>query len=209
MRDEVLAFKRERILQEAILHFDQRGFSGTTLDDIAQGLGVTKPFIYAHFKSKTDLLTAICLPMIEMTVAGAAKTAKGPGTATDRLRRVIADHMKAVLDHQASIAIYFRDERSLPVMVRSEINGLRKKFDRVLSKLLQEGVAAGEFELPDVHLAALAMGGMISWAYTWHRPTGRLSVDELCSRMSALALQMAGARAAKAGRHAREAKVSA
>src|SRR5689334_11634907 len=104
MRDQVLAFKRERILREAILHFDQRGFSGTTLDDIAQGLGVTKPFIYTHFKSKTDLLTAICLPMIEMIVAGAAKTAKGAGSASDRLRQVISDHMKAVLHHQASIA---------------------------------------------------------------------------------------------------------
>jgi len=64
----------------------------------------------------------------------------------------------------------------------------------VLSGLLTEGVAGGEFDVGDVHLAALAIGGMISWAYTWHRPAGRLALDDMCQRMADLALQMVGAR---------------
>ena len=79
-------------------------------------------------------------------------------------------------------------------MRSAEINALRKKFDRVLSNLLTEGVAAGEFDISDVNLAALAIGGMISWAYTWHRPEGRLALDDMCQRMADLALQMVGAR---------------
>jgi TetR/AcrR family transcriptional regulator, cholesterol catabolism regulator len=66
--------------------------------------------------------------------------------------------------------------------------------------LLTEGVAAGEFEVADVNLAALAIGGMISWAYTWHRANGRLPLDALCARMSELALQMAGVRTRQATR---------
>jgi TetR/AcrR family transcriptional regulator, cholesterol catabolism regulator len=194
MRDEILAFKRERILQEAVSLFYERGFTGTTLDDIAHELGVTKPFIYAHFKSKTDLLAAICLPMMELALSAASQAVQGEGTVTERLRRLIVDFTGAVLQHQASIAIYFRDERSLPLEMRAEIDVMRKQFDRILAQLLQEGVAAGEFEIRDVELAALAMGGMISWAYIWHRPTGRLTVENLCDEMARLALQMAGAR---------------
>src|SRR5689334_12281996 len=174
MREEILAFKRERILQEAVSLFYARGFTGTTLDDIAHELGVTKPFIYSHFKSKTDLLAAICLPMIELAVSVASKAFKSTGTATERLQVLIVDFTRVVLEHQKSIAVYFRDERCLGAETRAEIDGLRRKFDRILSKLLQEGVDAGEFELRDPNLAALALGGMISWAYTWHRPTGRL-----------------------------------
>mgnify|MGYP003342066505 CR=1 FL=1 len=70
MRDEILAYKRERILQEAVKLFYERGFTGTTLDDIAAALGVTKPFIYTHFRSKVDLLAALCTPTIEMALAG-------------------------------------------------------------------------------------------------------------------------------------------
>jgi TetR/AcrR family transcriptional regulator, cholesterol catabolism regulator len=99
-----------------------------------------------------------------------------------------------VLSRQANIAIYFREEKNLSPEALGEINGLRKKFDRVLSKLLAEGVAAGEFDVRDVSLTALAIGGMISWAYTWHRPEGRLAIDDMCERMAELALQMVGAR---------------
>jgi AcrR family transcriptional regulator len=194
MREEILAYKRERILEEAVKLFYERGFTGTTLDDIAAELGVTKPFIYTHFRSKTDLLAALCKPTIELSLEAVTRGAKSPGSPTTRLHRAITDFTLVVLSRQANIAIYFREEKSLAPDALAEINALRKKFDRVLSNLLAEGVAAGEFDIGDVHLGALAIGGMISWAYTWHRPEGRLPLSEMCQRMADLALQMVGAR---------------
>jgi AcrR family transcriptional regulator len=194
MREEILAYKRERILEEAVKLFYERGFTGTTLDDIAAELGVTKPFIYTHFRSKTDLLAAICSPTIELSLDAVARAAKGPGSPRDRLYRAIVDFTEVVLSRQANIAIYFREEKNLSPDALQQINVLRKKFDRVLSKLLAEGVASGEFDVKDVSLSALAIGGMISWAYTWHRPEGRLALDDMCERMADLALQMVGAR---------------
>ena len=194
MREEILAYKRERILEEAVKLFYERGFTGTTLDDIAAELGVTKPFIYTHFRSKTDLLAALCKPTIELSLEAVTSAAKGLGSPTERLQRAVMDFTQVVLSRQANIAIYFREEKSLSPDALAEINALRKRFDRVLSKLLAEGVAAGEFDVKDVSLTALAIGGMISWAYTWHRPEGRLALDEMCERMADLALQMVGAR---------------
>jgi AcrR family transcriptional regulator len=194
MREEILAYKRERILEEAVKLFYERGFTGTTLDDIAAELGVTKPFIYTHFRSKTDLLAALCTPTIELSLDAVTRAAKAPGSPTERLYRAIVDFTQVVLSRQANIAIYFREEKNLSPDAIEEINALRKKFDRVLSKLLTEGVAAGEFDIKDASLAALAIGGMISWAYTWHRPEGRLALDDMCERMADLALQMVGAR---------------
>src|SRR5271165_3089930 len=210
MREEILAYKRERILEEAVKLFYERGFTGTTLDDIAAELGVTKPFIYTHFRSKTDLLAAVCKPTIEMSLEAIANASKLPGTATERLRHAIIDFTKVVLQRQPNIAIYFREEKSLSPNALAEINALRKRFDRLLSKLLSDGVASGEFAIKDVKMAALAIGGMISWAYTWHRPTGRLTVDETCASMADLALQMAGAHTDRpAKREPRPAKMSA
>jgi AcrR family transcriptional regulator len=193
MRDEILAYKRERILQEAVKLFYARGFTGTTLDDIAAELGVTKPFIYTHFRSKVELLAALCQPTIEMSLAAVAQAAESGGTPTDRLRKAMEDFTRVILQRQANIAIYFREEKNLSADALDAINVLRKKFDRVLSALLREGVAAGEFTIPDVNVAALAIGGMISWAYTWHRADGRLSLDDVSGRLADLALRMVGA----------------
>jgi len=197
MREEILAYKRERIIEEAVKLFYARGFTGTTLDDIAAELGVTKPFIYTHFRSKVELLAALCTPTIELSLAAVENAAHAPGTPSQRVYRAVVDFSHVVLSRQANIAIFFREEKNLTQEALAEINGLRKKFDRVLSELLTEGVAAGEFRIADVNLAALAIGGMISWAYTWHRPGGRLKLEEMCTRMAGLALQMAGAQAAQ------------
>jgi hypothetical protein len=129
-----------------------------------------------------------------LSLDAVTNASKGAGSPTERLYRAIVDFTQVVLSRQANIAIYFREEKNLSTDALAEINTLRKKFDRVLSKLLAEGVAAGEFDIKDVSLAALAIGGMISWAYTWHRPEGRLALDDMCERMADLALQMVGAR---------------
>ena len=195
MREEIQAYKRERILEEAVKLFYERGFTHTTLDDIAAELGVTKPFIYTHFRSKVELLGALCTPTIEMSLAAVENAAKDTGSPTQRLQRAIVDFTNVILSRQANIAIFFREEKSLAPETLEEITRLRKRFDRKLSGLLSEGVAAGEFHLADVNIAALAIGGMISWAYTWHRPNGRLGIQEVCERMAEMTLQMVGARA--------------
>lgn len=194
MRDEILAYKRERILQEAVKLFYEGGFTGTTLDDIAAALGVTKPFIYTHFKSKVELLAAICLPTIEMSVEAASLAMETVGSAGTRLRRLVTEFTGVIMRRQANIAVFFREEMHLDAAARAEIDARRKEFDRILSTLLREGVASGEFHVPDVNLTALAIGGMISWTYTWFRPNGRLSVEELSERMADLASQMVGMR---------------
>jgi AcrR family transcriptional regulator len=192
MREEITAYKRERILEEAVKLFYERGFSGTTLDDIAGKLGVTKPFIYTHFRSKVELLEAICRPTIEMSLEAITGAAQQPGTPSERLFNGIVDFSKVVLQRQANIAVYFREEKHLSETGLGEINTLRKRFDRVLSELLEEGIRAGEFKIVDVRLAALAIGGMVSWAYTWYQPQGRLPIDEVGAKLAHFAFQMVG-----------------
>jgi AcrR family transcriptional regulator len=195
MREEISAYKRERILEEAVRLFYERGFSGTTLDDIAGRLGVTKPFIYTHFRSKVELLQAICRPTIEMSMQAIADAAREPGTPSERLFDGIVNFSKVVLQRQANIAVYFREEKHLSETGLAEINGLRKRFDRVLSDLLEEGVRAGEFHIVDIRLCALAIGGMVSWAYTWYQPEGRLPIEQVGAKLARFALQMVGVQA--------------
>jgi AcrR family transcriptional regulator len=197
MREEISAYKKERILEEAVKLFYERGFNGTTLDDIAGKLGVTKPFIYTHFRSKVELLEAICRPTIEMSLEAISKAAQREGRASDRLFQGVVDFSKVVLQRQANIAVYFREEKSFSEAGLADINALRKRFDRVLSELLEEGISAGEFEIADIRVAALAIGGMVSWAYTWYQPAGRLSIDDVGAELARFALEMVRARVAE------------
>ena len=121
-----------------------------------------------------------------------ADAAKQPGTPSERFFDGIVNFSQVVLQRQANIAVYFREEKHLSANGLAEINGLRKRFDRVLSDLLEEGVHAGEFKIVDIRLCALAIGGMVSWAYTWYQPEGRLPIEQVGAKLARFALQMVG-----------------
>ena len=108
-----------------------------------------------------------------MSLDAIARAAQQRGSASERLFNGIVSFSKVVLQRQANIAVYFREEKHLSEDGLAEINVLRKRFDRVLSDLLEEGARAGEFTIGDIRVAALAIGGMVSWAYTWYQPDGQ------------------------------------
>ncbi len=96
--------------------------------------------------------------------------------------------VKAVLENQKYIAIFSREEKNLDLADFNRISDYRRKFDRKLTALLDEGVANGEFQPIDTNVAALAIGGLVSWAYVWYRPHGRLTLDELSAQMAGMIL---------------------
>lgn len=197
IRDEVAALKRERTIAAAVDLFYERGYENTTLDMVAERLGVTKPFIYAHFHSKAELLAEICARGIASALEAIDAVLALDASPVGKLDALGRQFTTAVLESQMHIAIFAREEKNLPPADFQRINNMRRSFDRKLVKLLEEGVARGEFHLPDPRMAALAIGGMVSWAYVWYRPNGRLQLPDVAGEMSRLMLAMVGAKPAK------------
>ncbi|NYT22406.1 TetR/AcrR family transcriptional regulator [Alcaligenaceae bacterium] len=190
IRDAVSQFKRERIIAAAVDCFYVHGYSNTTLESVADQLNVTKPFIYAHFKSKNMLLAEICSRGIKVSLAALNRIVTAPGSAMERMTIFSRDFMMAVLENQKPVAIYFREIKNLDPQDRDAINELRRDFDHKLIGLLDEGVAAGEFVLNDTRLAAHAIGGIASWSYVWFRPDGPAPAQQVAEEMGRLMMAM-------------------
>jgi AcrR family transcriptional regulator len=192
IRDQVIAFKREQVIQAAAELFFTNGYQQTTLEEVAQSLNVTKPFIYYHFKDKEDLLYEIS----ERAIAAANATLRAaidkPGTPPERLHWAITTMMKAVIDQQRCTAVFFREQKNLSEQSRAPIYAQHREYDRLLLELLNDGLRRGEFIIADPHLCALGLSGMTGWAYNWYRPDGRLSADEISKLMAEMALRTVG-----------------
>lgn len=198
IRDEVAALKRARTVDAAMQLFYKNGYEGTTLEAVAERLGVTKPFIYSHFSSKAELLGDICSRGIAASLEAIDSTLPLDETPTRKLAILSRRFVVAVLENQKYIAIFSREEKELAPADYERISDMRRDFDRKLTKLLREGAEAGEFTISDPHIAALSIGGMVSWAYVWFRPTGRLSLEDTAEEMTRLILAMVQADPAKA-----------
>ena len=190
LRDAVQRLKRESIVAAAVDLFYHQGYGQTTLDQVAQRLNVTKPFIYSYFRSKNEILAEICSRAIKLAHESLNRASSQQGSATDRIKAISRDFMEAVLRHQSHAVIYSREEKELDQVDRDAINRLRREFDHRLVALIQEGVTTGEFQVDDVHLTALSIGGIIGWSQVWFRPSGRLTIEEAADGVSRIVLAM-------------------
>ena len=197
IRDAVTRLKRERIIATAVDLFHNNGLGNTTLEAVAEKMNVTKPFIYSHFKSKGDLLAEICAHGIRASLEVVNRAAASEASATEKMKAMTRDFMLAVLENQGHIAIYTREQKHLASADSDAIDDMRREFDRKVCALLNEGVASGEFNVDDVQIASLAIGGIVSWSYVWYRPNGRLTRLETAEHIADLVMAMIHAKPAR------------
>lgn len=188
--DEVAALKRERIVAETAKLIAERGYHGTTIDAIAEKFGATKPFVYYHFESKSDLLVEICQRGTVRALQAADRAISAKGTPQERLDQFVRDFTSVALENHAYVAVYFREEINLPKAHADRIHKMRKEIDRKLTNLLEEGVKAGEFKVDDPQICCLVIAGMVSYAFAWYREGGRLTPEEIAAQMRQLVLNM-------------------
>ena len=194
IREEVHQYRRDRILVEAAALFSTHGYSGASVEALAERIGVTKPFIYYYMKNKQEILTAICEMTIDLPLEAILHAKSAGGSPTKTLFEFVRRFTHAQITNQQLVSVFFREEPNLPKKSRESLRKKRREFDKYLTELLQEGVDSGEFQIDDVPIATMAIDGMVCWIFTWYRPNGRLSIDEVCDKIGALVLNMVHAK---------------
>lgn len=179
IKGAVVQYKKLVILEQACELFYTQGYDGTTLDAVAERLRVTKPFIYSYYKSKAAILQDICERGIRLSLDAFDVALAPGGTPTDRLRRMVEGVTRVIIENQAYIVVYQREEKNLEATVARQIRRMRHSFDRKLESLLNEGIARGEFSLQNVGYTAVAVSGVVSWVSNWYVPGGRLAASEV------------------------------
>lgn len=194
LRDRLLEVKREEILRVAGELFFTKGFIQTSVEEIAARLGIGKPQIYACYPSKTTLLAEVCNRTTMLAANVAAEAARSEGTPTDRVAHVIRELTRRVIEGRMNLAVLFRETKHLPQEAIDDLAHNFHLFNRSFESLLQEGVAAGEFEVREPAVVTHAVSGMATWIYSWYSPDGPLTGEQVSEEMVRLALQMVGAR---------------
>jgi AcrR family transcriptional regulator len=188
IKEGVIAFKKAKILEESTSLFYQFGYNETSVDMLAERLNVTKPFIYSYFPSKQHILYEICRPGVELSLKAAVEVSHEQSSASEKLKSVVKRFVLIVCEHQASIALYLRHQKSMLEEHNDKIVASRRAFDRILERILTEGKKSGEFEVRSVKIFSLAFSGMINWAHTWYRAGGSMSPSEIGDTIAELAL---------------------
>jgi AcrR family transcriptional regulator len=101
---------RERILSAARVLFTERGVQQTSLRDIAEHLGLTKPALYYHFDSREALLASLVQPLMDDCEAFVSERAGAP---PPELRRFLSDYFDLLHRHRELLTLLVRDLSTL------------------------------------------------------------------------------------------------
>lgn len=192
LRDEIVAFKRNRIVEEATHLFFEEGYEQATLDRIAARLAVTKPFLYSYFQNKAELLEHISSLGIDLSLAAQEEELASPGTPADKFIRIVERVSGICLDHRKCIVVYQREVKNLEPQAADAILLKRQSFDRKLAGLLREGQSAGQFDISHVGLASISIGGLMSWIAFWYQPGGRFTRSDVIHETCRMARRIVG-----------------
>ena len=177
---------RAHVLEAAAKAFMERGYSATTLDEVAALLGTTKGQIYHYYRSKVDLYFDVVVGAFFIINDKTGPIARQEGvSALERLRQVAYAHASTVMatfpfqrvaleatQHQLIAQLSPRQDRAMTRILK-----FRDEFETMVIELIEEGVRAGEFRVPSVPFAAKAVLGSMNWLTVWFDPKKTKSAE--------------------------------
>jgi len=169
--------RRREILHAALRAFREKGYHATTLEDIAEHLGVRKTALYHYFTDKDAILFAChqeSLAELDRILSGVMDSE----TAAEQLAYLIREHVRVMTDTLEGSPLAFEVTALSPERQKSVIAG-RDRYERALRRVIARGIEEGEFRDVNPKTAAFAILGAINWIARWYRPEGALHAEEL------------------------------
>jgi len=172
--------RQQRVVLEAAKVFAERGYDQTSIQDLADAIGLAAGGLYHYIGSKERLLISICDQLMEPLLDGAAALVEEDAPPAGQLRALVRLWVGHVVEHRDHMLV-FQQERH--VIERGAqwrgVRSSRKRFERLVDDVLARVEASGEAAFADRRLAVSALLGMVNHTAQWYRPRGRLSPEEI------------------------------
>ncbi len=178
-----------QILTEATRLFAERGFAATTLKDIADATGLTRPALYHYFANKEALLARL---VSDLTLAPAEELAKlgrlRGKSAVERLHAMAFDTALRHATQPERFRVLVRSDVELPPELAQSYRDGRRRILAEFKAVIEQGITSDELRPVDARTAALGIIGLCTWVAWWYRPTGAGDEREVATALADMAV---------------------
>jgi TetR/AcrR family transcriptional regulator, cholesterol catabolism regulator len=186
-RDAVSSVRAD-IVAAATRVFSERGYHGASMDDVADALGMRKPSLYHHIRKKEDLLFAIHERLIDELIDETESVCSSAATPSAKVHDLLLLTMRFIARNKDGVTVFLQERRAVGGDRWESLVAKRDRYERMVSRTIAEGIAAGDFvDLPP-DIAARGVLAMANWGYTWFQPDGRLTAEEVAEIFAAIVL---------------------
>ncbi len=168
----------------------EKGFDATSMNGIAEALGMTKPGLYYYVKGKKELLFSImsfAMDQLDESVIGPAREIADP---EERLRIIVRQHARLLTQqNEAGVLAILMDEVGglSPEQKDRIVTRKRGYFDFVRSTL-EELSEAGRLRQVNSTVGSFSILGMVMWISRWYQPDGKLTSEQVVADLTDIAV---------------------
>lgn len=192
--EQILDHARADILRAAATCFMERGYTETSIDDVAHALGATKGRIYHHFRSKADLFASVFRAGMEMNYAAVEPYRTLPGRASVRWRRMAMAHaMQMIVTRPFQRTVWLGVEMHLrgattPQQreVMADLIRLRSDYSAIFREVIVKAREEGDFDFGSVSITNQLMFMTLNSPIFWYAPRAgetRADLEELAEQV--------------------------
>ncbi|HWL66597.1 MAG TPA: TetR/AcrR family transcriptional regulator [Actinomycetota bacterium] len=182
--------RRTDMVQAAARLFSERGYHGTSIQHLADALGLQKGSLYSHIGSKEELLFDVVNEGADRFLERGERALTLQALASVRLKRLLVAHIETAIEHLDAATVFLNEWRYLSAERRDEIQAKRDRYEEIVRQIITEGIEAGEFrDDANVRFAARLVLSAGNWTYAWFKPGGELGPTEIGERFADLLIR--------------------
>ena len=185
MRRKHTAVETE-ILGVAARIISERGYQGTTLDDIAAAANISRSTFYSYFASKEELLHRIYRQVISTTQAAVARMAGEDRPAPEKLRRIIRYLISYLAAHTSLMQVFFSEHLNLSGTTGRAVRQANRTFIETIARVFEEGGQTGTLTPLHPKRFSYILLGICNWMHRWYRPGGEWTPEVIAEEVITL-----------------------
>ncbi len=181
---EAVADKKEQIHRMACRLFRERGFHGASVRDIAEEVGLVGGSLYAHIESKDDLLWEIVDGAADRFFDALKPIVEANLAIVQKVRKAIVAHVEVIAGDLDAAAVYTVEWRHLEPKRRETFTRRRDEYEAMFRRLVREAMQQGFIATVDEAMATRFILSSLNYLFTWYKPDGRMTPNEVGRMMS-------------------------
>jgi AcrR family transcriptional regulator len=171
--------QRKKVLQVSGRLFWENGYLGTSIDDIASAAHVNKASIYYYFHNKSDILFELAMFFITSFIEVVQPIVESDLPPARKMEEFVKKHLIYSLDRLGFSGIGQRERGNLPARMKREYTSMRDNYEELFRRILEEGVAQGEFHVRDPKLTSKFCLGLLNSTALWFKEKGKYSPEKI------------------------------
>ncbi|MCL5046203.1 MAG: TetR/AcrR family transcriptional regulator [Actinobacteria bacterium] len=172
--------KYREVSAKAAKILNEKGYHGTSMQDIANAVGIQKGSLYYYVAGKQDLLRDIIMSGLEVYESGMEEIVLSPDPPEEKLKKAIIHHLLPLEEYHDAASVFLKEVRNLDDESRKTVHRAIRSYHVYWEKILEEGIEKGRFsEGMNVKLTSFLIIGMCNSIERWYRADGELTIEQI------------------------------